>query len=489
MSDARNRLVRNVLFSAVSWFSSLVFLLILVLAARYLGDVVYGRFTFAFAFVALFEVATDVGLRDYLVREVARARDETGRFLGTALFVKAALSAATLLVLVLGAGLVTPRDDVRLTIQLLALAMVCKSFKLVFRSILVAHERFRREALVVNLERAVLLVACATALVLGADLVEFTAVFLAGSAFGLVLTVLLTGRELRRPSRPERWGKSWAILRHSLPFGLSVAAFAIYFRLDSVMLSLMRGDAEVGWYNAAYRLTEGLIVVPMVLQNALMPRMSVLHVEESGAVPQLVRRTSKYLIAIALPVAVFGILGADWVIQVIYGEEFAPAADALAILLGGLGFMFLWSLFTSVLNATNRPHVPLLGVTLGSALNVGLNFLLIPLWGHIGASLSTLVAEIFLFTFLLRALAQGDFTLELMRSLLRPVIALVPSAGAMALLGQWSMLPALVVATASYMGILLLVGFLDPSEREALAHLGKRLLLRLPGRGASESSS
>lgn len=488
MKRGRDSLVANVFFSGLSWLSNVSFLIVLILAARGLGDVVYGQFAFAFAVVALFEVATDLGLRDYLVREVARAPDQTGQFLGTALFVKAWLSIGTLLVLHVVALQITSGADVRLAIDMLALAMVCRSFKLIFRSILVGHERFQREALIVNIDRAVVLVACGTAIALGVGLIGFTAAFMGAGVANVVLTVLMTDSPLRRPAWPDRWAESWKIIRPALPFGLSVAAFAVYFRVDSVMLALMRGDAEVGWYNAAYRLTEGLIVVPMVLQYALMPRMSVLHVEDSAAVPALVRRTSKYLIAVALPMTVFGIVAADRIVDLVYGVEYAPAGDALAILLLGLGFMFLWSIFTAVLNATNRPHIPLIGVSLGSALNVVVNFFLIPVWGYLGACVATVVAEVFLFLFLLRELVRSGFGLELLRSLARPILALVPGTLVMVFVAPWSVVAATLLAGVLYSAVILMSGFLDEPEMEALAHVKEKLLLWWAQRG-SESSS
>ena len=64
-----NSLISNVFFSAISWLSSLAYLLILILAARFLGDETYGQFAFAFAFslIALLEFVANFGMKDYLV--------------------------------------------------------------------------------------------------------------------------------------------------------------------------------------------------------------------------------------------------------------------------------------------------------------------------------------------------------------------------------------------------------------------------------------
>jgi len=311
----RKSLLSNIFFSALSWMSSFVFLALLILAARFLGDEVYGQFAFAYSLVALFEVATDLGMRDYLVREVSRAKEKTSEYLGMALIQKTILSMIAVTILFLTASLLDLRYEVRIAVRVLTLAMVCKSYKLLFRAILIAHERFSREAFIVYVERAVLLLACTAALVVGEGLLPFVVVFLVAGVVGLVLTYLGTGKSLRTVSRPTgriEWREMW---RKALPFGLTAAAMMIYFRLDSVMLSLMRNDAEVGWYNAAYRLTEGLIVIPSVLYYVLFPRLSVLHQEAHADVQDLARKACKYMIAMALAIAAVGIVESDRLVR------------------------------------------------------------------------------------------------------------------------------------------------------------------------------
>ncbi len=187
------------------------------------------------------------------------------------------------------------------------------------------------------------------------------------------------------------------------------------------------------------------------------------------------------MIAIALLITVVGIIEADRLIDLIYGPRYGPAAEALGILLVGIGFMFLWSMFTAVLNATNRPKIPLLGVTLGAALNVGLNFLLIPRHGFIGASISTVLAEVFLFSFLLTDLHRQGYKLRLPQNLLRPVLSAIPAVGVMLLLSGYNLFLVMIAGVVVYVGTLLLLRFLDQEDIEILVRARDKVMRRSAG--------
>jgi O-antigen/teichoic acid export membrane protein len=82
------------------------------------------------------------------------------------------------------------------------------------------------------------------------------------------------------------------ILRESLPLALTVIFTVIYFKIDVVMLSLIRGDnSEIGWYSAAMRLMELVGVLPALIVSALFPIVSSLYKESIDSL----RKVSKHL--------------------------------------------------------------------------------------------------------------------------------------------------------------------------------------------------
>jgi hypothetical protein len=60
----------------------------------------------------------------------------------------------------------------------------------------------------------------------------------------------------------------------------------MYTYVDTVILGIMRTDAETGWYAASYRVYEGLTYAPSILAAVLTPRLSYLFLrDEQGRRP------------------------------------------------------------------------------------------------------------------------------------------------------------------------------------------------------------
>ena len=94
-------------------------------------------------------------------------------------------------------------------------------------------------------------------------------------------------------------------------------------------------------------------------------------------------------VAVALPTTLI----ADWLILILYGNEFKDASDVLRI--------YIWAgLFVSVgvasskwLVAENLAIYSFYRTTLGAILNIGCNLWLIPIYGIKGAAFATLIAQ------------------------------------------------------------------------------------------------
>ena len=124
----------------------------------------------------------------------------------------------------------------------------------------------------------------------------------------------------------------------------------------------------------------------------------------------------------------------------------------------------------------------LFGGLLGAAVNVALNFYLIPRYGHLGTSLSTAIAEISICILLAADLRRNGYDLKLAQSFVKPGLALIPSILFMLALYEWNFIIIALVGLMIYTIALLLLRFLEPDEMAALAAARKRLQLTLVGK-------
>jgi O-antigen/teichoic acid export membrane protein len=181
-------------------------------------------------------------------------------------------------------------------------------------------------------------------------------------------------------------------LKQAWPFGLAGVFATLYYWVDSLMLSAMKGDEAIGWYNAAYRLVLVLSVIPAAYFSAVFPVMSRFHISSQESLRFIYERSFKYLLILAVPIGVGTTLLANKIILLIFGSGYFPSIVALQILVWSMVFIFVSWVFGQLFNSVNKQIISTSIVISTTVLNVILNLILIPRYSLNGASISTVAA-------------------------------------------------------------------------------------------------
>ena len=184
--------------------------------------------------------------------------------------------------------------------------------------------------------------------------------------------------------------------------GISSFMVLIYYNLDSVMLGLLRSSHEVGLYTAAYKIVLLLTTVPTIILASFFPSLSKNFGEEGYE--KMLRKYVSVMFIVGAPIGFIGYFAADWVMQIVFGITYQPAAMPLRILLFNVSFIFINMACGNPLLAWGEERAYLRVVAGGAIANLILNFLLIPRFGMIGAACATLLSEIAVFV-----LARKEF--------------------------------------------------------------------------------
>jgi O-antigen/teichoic acid export membrane protein len=128
---------------------------------------------------------------------------------------------------------------------------------------------------------------------------------------------------------PALWPK---MIRAGVPFGMITLSLTIAFGIDTVILSRFYPAEDVGWYNAAYRLSMSLLFFFTGFSMAIVPTLSKAFVNEPGTVERWYYRSIKIIMLTSIPMAVGGMLVAGPLIHFLYGEQYAPAAQTFQII-------------------------------------------------------------------------------------------------------------------------------------------------------------
>lgn len=375
--------------------------------ARYLGAEGFGILSFALAFTGIFGVFTDLGLGQLTIREVARDKSLASKYLANVSVIKVILAAITFGLIVLVINLLGYPEQTVKVVYLIALSVIFGAFTQVFNSIFQAFEKMEYVSLGQILKSILMLSGVIFAIKQGFGVIGFASLFLIASiiVLGYSLVVLrwkFANSVFTSASKllEVDWNFWKSTIKEALPFGLSAIFVTVYFWIDTVMLSLTKGDAVVGWYNAAYRLVYILLFIPGAYFTSIYPIMSRLYKSSEGSLKLTYERSFRYMLTIALPIGAGTALLANRIIMLIYGIEYTPAVTALQILIWAVFLSYLSHTSMYTLNSINRQRVYTYVVFLSMILNIILNLMLIPRLSYIGASIATVATELLAFILL-----------------------------------------------------------------------------------------
>lgn len=471
-------LARNAVYSAVSSASSVFLIALVIMAARILGNKAFGEFSFALAIASIFEMFTDLGLNVLSARNISRDRRLAGVYLPNMLAWKLVLSVVAMCLMFVTVILMHQSREAQIAAFIMGGAIVLRSYKSTSFGFFQAFERFDLILLTTYVERLSGFIVVLTVLLLTRSLIPFAIAF----ALVRIPDILITYWFIHTRITPVRFRLDRPLIRDlqisAIPFAISSIVIVAYLNVGTVILSAMRPPMEVGWYNAGYKIYEGLTTFPFLISAVLLPRLSRLFLSDREQYTALCRRSLRYLVLSALPlVAIIGAFTPQ-IIRLVYGQAYVPGIPVLKILLIAAVFMFMnWVLNTMII-AANMEKRSLAIWTVGLAVLSVANVVLVRWLGMIGAAYSVVLSEVCVFA-LMAFIAQRElFRVPAGDILLRPIAAGTVAFGALLLTPVAIPIASSAVFVAAYVAILLALRTFDAEEWAAVKGLLAQSIFR-----------
>jgi len=386
-------LIANIISKTISFFY-------VMYIARYLGAEGFGILSFALAFTGIFGVFTDFGLEPLTVREVARDKSLAPKYLANISIMKIFLVSITFALIAVVINLLGYPEQTIKVVYLITLSLIFRAFAGVFYSILQAYEKMEYQSLGQILDSALMLLGVVVAIKKDFGVIGFAFLY-------FIVKIIILGYNIiilkwKFGDLVVEWSKLkmkidwnfWKLtIKEALPFGLSITFVAIFYWIDSVMLSFMKGDEVVGWYNASYRLVLFLLFIPNAFIAAIYPIMSKFYITSQNYLRLSLEKSFKYLTILGVPIGVGTTLLAKKFILMIFGLEYTNSIIALQILIWSSVFIFASQPFGNLLNCLNKQSIVTKITGICVVLNVTLNLILIPKYSLTGASIATVLTE------------------------------------------------------------------------------------------------
>ena len=388
MIGLRTLIVRNLTIQSIAEAVALACgLASSILLSRHLGVAGFGAFNYAFAFMYFFLTLNDPGMNTVVVREISRAPARAAQLLGSLLTLR-----LTLAVGVLAAAWLTirvwPMDPaLRVPLMLFALILPLNALNvpaLVFQTSM----RFELAAAALITNRVLGLVFMLVMIAAGGGVTAMLGALLAAEICGLAVTWMLAGRLVRLQWVVDR--AIWrTVLRGAVPLAVSLVLVAIINRVDFIMLERLASLDAVGLYGAAYRVTSLIEKFPLLVMGTLYPIMSRLAVKDIARLRQVYQGALWRFAGLGLFLGMLVIAGAPGILATLFGEPFRAAAPALRWLVVSTMCLYLAMTGGNLLIAVGRARDNGVALSVGAAVNVALNAVLIPARGIEGAAIAT----------------------------------------------------------------------------------------------------
>ncbi len=410
----KEKVIKNAAWMIVCKIAqALISLLITMFTARYLGPSNYGVVTYAASVVTFAVPMMQLGLNSVLVRELVLQPEMEGEILGTAIILSE-LSAFCCIAGIICFSLFANAGEMQTTIVcgLYAVMLIFQAADLV--EYWFQFKYLSKYTAVVSLLAYVVVSGYKIFLLASQKMIYWFAVSNALDYLLISLSLLLIYKKIgggRLKWSWERAKRMFAVSRYYIFSGLMVVIFA---QTDRIMLKIMIGDAQTGYYSAAVNCVGATGFLFAAIIDSMRPLILANKQKGQDIYENSVIQLYVLIVYPAVMVSLLLTICAKPVIYLLYGREYASSIMILRILAWYTSFSYyggakdVW-----ILSEGKQNYLVFLNAA-GAVINVALNYRMIPVFGAAGAAAASLATQFFtniVMGFLIRPLRHNNILL------------------------------------------------------------------------------
>lgn len=388
------KIAYNVVFNSALKVTSTVFIALLSirLITGYLGQEGFGEYATVLAFFAFFGAIGDLGLANITAREIAKPSVDEADFFGKVAGLRIAASLAIILIAPAILIWFHYAPHVKGGIVIVTLALLFAQFSTLLNGIFQKRLAMDRVAMVEFTGKIIQFLLVYLSVHFDLGFLAIVGAVLFTMFFNAVVELYLSRKFIHFHFT---WDYPfWRRFMHDAwPLGLTAIITFAYFKLDTIILSLIQPAAHVGIYNVAYKIMENLIFFPAMLAGLVLPLLSRAHHTDPRQFREIAEKTAKVFIAIVLPIVIGTLFLAPEIVAVVSGGGFEISADVLRILIFSLAGIFFGHYFNMLILVGNAQKKLLKMLAIVALINVSLNIILIREFSYFGAAISSAVTE------------------------------------------------------------------------------------------------
>ncbi len=393
MSTSRKVAYNVIAASTAKILSTIAALIGVALITRYLGQEGFGLYATALAFLPFFGALGDWGIYQTTTREISRPETNEKEIVSNAMGMRLMVSIGLAIFTPIFVAFLPYAFELKIAIIIMALSYIFSSGYQTLIGLFQKRLLMDRVTFIEFISKVVQvsLIFIGVKMDLGFYFIVLTLLINMILSF---IIIFLVSRKFIKFSfyfNLPYWKK---FLKQSLPIGLSASVTFIYFKADTILLSLFKPPEEVGIYGAAYKVIENISFFPAMIVGLTLPMFAYNVFNNKEKFIFLVNKNFKVFLILVIPLVVGTYFLADGIIALIAGPEFAPSANVLRIIIYALAFIFFGHLFNNILIAAKLQKYLLISLSICAAFNLINNLIFIPKYSYYATSYISIATEL-----------------------------------------------------------------------------------------------
>lgn len=402
----QTKIAQNTTYLTIaSVFQKVLSFIYFAFLAKALGSEALGQYQAVLSFCGIFIIFMDFGLGPVLTREAAKEEDKLPNLFSKFFGLKLCLIAVSLITMVLTANILHylkpanyTQEDLLLIYAggfIILLDTLVFTFFCVFRSL----KNLRYESFNILIYQGIIFCLGIFGLAYTRSVLFLLLVLMVGSLFSFVYFIIL----IKKKTAIKLTGVYdvkifWQLLKIAAPFAIAGIFVKLNGTIDMQMLKYMlpNGNHYVGLYTLAFKLTFALTVLSGAFASAYFPSISYFLKNDPAKARASFEKGMIYMVLLSLPITAGIFIMGDNLILTVWDIRYFDSILPLKIYIASLLFIFANYPIGNLLNAANKQVLNTINTGIVLAVNVFLNYLLIPKYNIVGAAVAAAVSNILL---------------------------------------------------------------------------------------------
>ena len=394
MSDT-TKVAKNSLIQMFGKIFSMFFGIIGIgIMTRYLGQEGFGKYTTIITFTQIFTVFLDLGLSNVTLKMISHENDENTEKIISKIFTLRFFLNFLIFLAPAIAQLFPYSNDIKQGILICSFAFFFTN--LIQILVVLLQKKLNTTAYAIGeiFSKLIFLLSIIYIVTNSLEL-KYILIFSILSNFVYFINVFIGARKYSKIKFKIDL-KFWKeVLIMCWPFAVSIILNLIYFRGDTFILSLLKPQADVGIYGAAYKVLEIYDMFPILFVNLILPILDRSYKQKDfERFKRIVQKIFDFFLMIAIPLVFGGILLSKDVIILVAGKDFIKAGGVLQILILAMSIITFGALFCSLIIAVNKQKKMTIGYITAAVISIIGYLVLIPKYSYYGAAITTVVVEL-----------------------------------------------------------------------------------------------